>query len=488
VPPTSAAWSPTFSTDPGGEARSADMTATAEGLSSAKATARSVSQVHKWWASKIAPLLAVTYLALTMKPLPLTDALTRGATMLWSACLLATAAYVVNDWFDREVDRAVGKHSTVMDKSVLTVTSLYAVLVIAAIVPWLVIGLPVSGWVALVAIVVLPLVYSAPPLRWKTRGGLGVLADAGLAHVAPALFALAAFGALDAGFGTDRAAAVASLGAVAWAIGLGLRSIIAHEIVDLEADRASGVETWVGVVGIDRATAFAIRVVMPIEILGLATMAVALAGFTPVPLVALVMTFACLALARSVGAFPVPLLVVSTPDIERPVLFMFYRFWFGTVFLAGLVTVDPAYAAIIPVHLLLFLPIARDEVRSLIAGGNGTIRGCWWVLMGRIVGPVKNWFRWRFPEHTGRMARWIGETASVIGEGIAGGWVVTWGAIAGTATTAAIAVGNAFAAVGRGIAAVGRGIAAVWFQVWRFVWRVYRKIRRTLIRRLRLRS
>lgn len=461
------------------------MTATTGGVSSATATARSVSQVHKWWASKIAPLLAVTYLALTMAPLPLLDALVRGATMLWSACLLATAAYVVNDWFDRDVDRAIGKHSIVMDKSVATVATFYAVLVVAAVVPWFVIGLPSSGWAALVAIVVLPLAYSAPPLRWKTRGGLGVLADAGLAHVAPTLFALAAFGAFASGFGSDRSATIVSLGAVAWSVGLGLRSIVAHEISDLESDRASGVETWVGAVGVDRASALASWVVMPLEIVGLATMVIALTSFTAVPLIALVVTVAALALARSVGAYPVPLLVVSTPEIERPVLFMYYRFWFGTVFLAGLVAVDRSYVAAIPIHLLLFLPIARGELQSLIVAGGGTIRGCWWFVVGHIVGPVKNWFRWRFPEHVNRIAGWIGETATSFGQSVAAGWTATWAAIGGAATATwtsiTTAVANAFVAT-------GRGFATAWSEVRRFVRRAYRKVRRTLIRRLRLGS
>ena len=455
------------------------MTTETEPRSSVRASARSLSQVHKWWASKIAPLLAVTFLALIIEPLAVSEALGRGGAMLWSACLLATAAYVVNDWYDREVDRAIGKESTVMAMRGPVVAALHVTLVVVAALPWLLLGLSTTAWVAFAAIVILPLVYSAPPLRWKTRGGLGVVADASLAHLAPTTFALAAFGALDL---DDRVApTLVAVAALVWSGAVGLRAIISHEIVDLESDRIAGVETWVGRIGVERATGIGTWAVFPVELAALGCVVVALAAFTAVPLVLLAATAAAMALARFAGAWVAPMLVVSTPTTERVLLFLFYRFWLGAAFLAGLLAVEPAYVAVVPVYLILFFPVARDELTSLARGTVGTVRGLAWITYGKGIRRAGNWLRYRLPEHARSAGTAIGAAAAAIGRG---------------ASSVAAATGRGVAAVGRGLAAaggavgrffsaIGRGVATGWAGLRRFVWRGYRKCRRTVLARTR---
>ena len=152
------------------------MIAETEPRSSVGASARSLSQVHKWWASKIAPLLAVTFLALIIEPLGVGDAIRRGGAMLWSACLLATAAYVVNDWYDREVDAINEPLRPIPSGRIPGRWGLYiaigwtgvSLLVATALGPW--------GFGAAVAGLVLAWIYSAPPLRLKRNGWLGCAA------------------------------------------------------------------------------------------------------------------------------------------------------------------------------------------------------------------------------------------------------------------------------------------------------------------------
>gem|GEM_PF-2896058 len=470
------------------------MIAETEPRSSVGASARSLSQVHKWWASKIAPLLAVTFLALIIEPLGVGDAIRRGGAMLWSACLLATAAYVVNDWYDREVDRAIGKESAVMAMRGSVVAALHVALVVAAALPWLVLGLTTTTWVAFAAIVILPLVYSAPPLRWKTRGGLGVIADASLAHLAPATFALAAFGALDL---DDRmAATVVAVAALIWSGAVGLRAIISHEIVDLEADRLAGVETWVGRIGVERATRLGTWAVFPVELMALSCVVVALAAFTAVPMVLLAATAVAMALARFAGAWVAPMLVVSTPTTERVLLFLFYRFWLGAAFLAGLIAVEPAFVTVVPVYLILFFPVARDELTSLVRGTVGTVRGLAWIIYGKGIRRAGNWSRYRLPEYAsavGAAAAWIGRgvasAATAAGRGLAAGATATGRGLAAgaTATGRGLAAGTSAAGRGLGIAAgaIGRFFVSTWSTVRRFVWRAYRKCRRTILARTR---
>lgn len=459
------------------------MIAETEPRSSVRASARSLSQVHKWWASKIAPLLAVTFLALIIEPLAVGDALRRGGAMLWSACLLATAAYVVNDWYDREVDRAIGKESAVMAMRGTVVAALHVALVVVAALPWLALGLTTTAWAAFAAIVILPLVYSAPPLRWKTRGGLGVVADASLAHLAPTTFALAAFGALEL---DDRVAAtVVAFAALVWSGAVGLRAIISHEIVDLEADRLAGVETWVGRIGTGRATRIGTWAVFPVELVALSCVVVALAAFTAVPLVLLAATAVAMALSRVAGAWVAPMLVVSTPTTERVLLFLFYRFWLGAAFLAGLVAVEPDLVAMAPVYLILFLPVARDELTSLARGTVGTVRGLAWIVYGKGIRRAGNWIRYRLPEHARSAGAAIGAVATGIGRGAASITTATGRGLAAGASAVGRGLGTAAGAVGRFFAAIGRGVATAWSKVRRFVWRAYRKCRRTVLARTR---
>lgn len=426
-----------------------------------RARVSSLSQVHKWWASKIAPLLAVTFVALTVDPLPVPDALWRAGAMLWSACLLATAAYLVNDWFDRDVDRAVGKESAVMSLGGPTVVTLHLALVVVAAVPWLALGLTPAAWFAFAAIVALPLVYSAPPLRWKTRGGLGVAADASLAHLAPTTFALAAFGAFD--HDGTTAARVVTYAALVWSAAVGVRAIVSHEIVDLDADRRAGVETWVGRIGVGTARRIGTWAVFPIEVMALACMVVALATATALPLGLLVVVALAMALARLAGAWTEPILVVSTPDVERVLLFLFYRFWLGAAFLGGLIVVESGYAVVVPIYVLLFLPVARDELISLGRGATGTANGVGWIIYGKGIRAAANWTRHRLPDHARRVGDAIGAGLAATGRGIGAGAEV----------------------LGTAIAAGAGCVARAWFEIRRFVHRAYRRGRRAVLARTR---
>lgn len=363
------------------------------------ATARALSRADKWWASKVAPLLAAAYLSLLIEPRPPGEAAVRLVVLVASASLLASAAYVVNDWYDREVDRAVGKSSVVMRLHPAVVAGLWAVLVLAGAGCWAAVPVPPVAWGALVAIVALPLVYSAPPLRWKERGGLGLLADAGLAHVAPTTFSLAAFGALDH---LDRPeVAVAVAGTVAWSAAAGLRRIIGHELVDVAHDRQAGVTTWVDRVGERRARQIATRVVLPAEVAALAAVLVALAWIAPLAAAVLAAMGAAMAYARAIGAWRAPLPAVPSDDDERAVLYLFLRFWPQVALLVALAARDVGYLLVLVAHLVLFWPVALGELAGLVVAGREAISltakgAASWLRYSAwewIAHTVPNWFR-----------------------------------------------------------------------------------------------
>ena len=103
--------------------------------------------------------------------------------------------------------------------------------------------------------------YSLPPLRLKTRGLLGVMADASGAHLFPAL--VAALLVFRAG---GEAPDLAWLVLVAvWAGAFGVRGILWHQLSDEEADRIGNVRTFVQRHGGRWARAIGGRVMFPLE-------------------------------------------------------------------------------------------------------------------------------------------------------------------------------------------------------------------------------
>jgi hypothetical protein len=205
-------------------------------------------------------------------------------------------------------------------------------------------------------------------------------------------------------------------------------------------------------------------------------------------------------LARAVGAWPVPLLAVFAPDNDRALFFLFYRFWLGAVLLAGLVTLDRGYLLVVPIYLLLFLAVARDEARSLVGGVRGTVRGSGWILWGRVIRPAYNWTLYRLVPRI--RDRWRASAARfrerrhVLAESIATAWRASGVAIGasisalvggGRAARRSIGAGIGAAAGAIGRAATGTGqaiggwVTRAWAEVRRFTWRAWRKCRRTVL-------
>lgn len=370
------------------------------------ATARRVSRAGKWWGAKMGPLLAAAYLALLIEPAPIGDAAVRLVTLLVSASLLATHAYVVNDWCDRDADRAIGQPSATGEMARPRVAALVVALVVLGVAPWVVVGVPALAWAALAAIVALPYAYSAPPLRWKVRGWSGLVADAGMAHVAPTVFALAAFGGIG---GAETAAEVVAVGAtVAWSASAGLRKIIGHQIADEANDEAAGVVTWVRRVGAPRARRWVRGAVLPAELVSLTVVYAALWRIAPVAAVAGTALGGLFGVARLSGAWSEPLPALPSATDERAVLYLFYRVWPSLLLAAALVAREVAYVWLLAGHAVLFGPMVADE--GIRAGrfvrdhpGAASVNWARFRMWPWLTHTVPNWFRhrvWVWLTHT----------------------------------------------------------------------------------------
>lgn len=223
-----------------------------------------VLRAGQWREVKILPALAIAYATALVTGTTLTDAVPAIVILLVALVSGGAGVSILNDIADRAEDAAAGKANRMAGRSMADVAIIAALpLGGTALAAWLWRGnapalLAMAGaWACFVA-------YSLPPVRLKGRAAWGVVADAGGAHLFPALMAVFTLGA--------AAPLLWSLGVAAWAMALGLRGIIAHQLADEAHDRASGSASMVVTCGRERARRFARHVAFPVECAALAAM------------------------------------------------------------------------------------------------------------------------------------------------------------------------------------------------------------------------
>jgi hypothetical protein len=219
----------------------------------------------QWWYHKLVPIYSVFYATAYVQHVSVASIWSAAVALLLAIVPCAAYVSLVNDLTDRADDRHAGKFNRMAGRPVWQMTVLVTAPLCAAvffILLWrddiLLVGAYLCSWLAFS-------VYSLPPFRLKSRGVLGVIADACGSHVFPALVAaLLARRATGGPIDQVWTAAVA-----AWALGYGLRGILWHQLYDFEADRKAGVQTFVLTHSARAAVGFA-RLALVIEIAGLA--------------------------------------------------------------------------------------------------------------------------------------------------------------------------------------------------------------------------
>lgn len=193
-----------------------------------------------WWEFKLSPIFATVYATALL--------LNVSIASLWPLLLLALAALVpgaayvsvLNDLTDMEEDVASGKANRLVGRSRAFAAVVLACCVlpgVAVAVYWrgdaLLLSLYLAAWVAFT-------LYSVPPFRLKKRGVLGLLADASGAHLFPTLLVVAlVFRWTAEPLNASWFAAVA-----VWALSLGLRGNLWHQLGDRHHDERVGLRTF----------------------------------------------------------------------------------------------------------------------------------------------------------------------------------------------------------------------------------------------------
>lgn len=330
---------------------------------------RAIIRASEWWSYKLAPALAIFYGTAVYLDQPILPLWPAAVALLASLVVCATYVSVLNDATDLEDDAAAGKANRVAGRPPVVVCAL--------------IVLPVLGglfflwswrdqallFVVYALIWVVFTLYSLPPVRLKTRGVWGLLADASGSHLFPTLLAsLLVFATAGR---VSEGPWLTCVGV--WAAAYGLRGILWHQLLDAESDRLAGARTFVQRHGENLARRLGVAVVFPVEIVALAGLVV-MTGTLAASLA--LVAYGALVLVR-VLRFRMRAMVVSQQPQSFMVMNEYYEVFLPLFLVAGSASHYPADILVIVAHVVVFsgrtIQVASD-IFVIVRGGLGRLR------------------------------------------------------------------------------------------------------------------
>jgi 4-hydroxybenzoate polyprenyltransferase len=315
-----------------------------------------------WWFNKI-PLSVFLGIALVAGK-PLTPHVGAAFVALVAAvCCAANYGYALNDLFDLEEDRRGGRVNAAANVSRRYIWMIIALSGAGAL-AFATAAAGIAGLALTSVELMLPLVYSIPPIRVKERGLPGILADALAAHVYPALLALIVVQHLGLYF--TRGTLTVTVGL--WALATGLRGIISHQLQAAEHDQMAGLSTIVHWLGHREMASFVVFFILPTEVVCFTAMIVEVHSAFLLLMWIIYVAYECLKSALDV--FPV---TVFTRRGQRYLPFVdegFYKVWgpMAAILAAGLT--DPLYLFLLPTYVVLFKPRVASEWAQICTTGE----------------------------------------------------------------------------------------------------------------------
>jgi 4-hydroxybenzoate polyprenyltransferase len=297
----------------------------------------------------------------------------RGALPALARLLLAIIAvagygYVLNDVFDIEEDGRRGKVNSMAGLRRWQQAALLVSLASLSLAP--LVGGPFGpeSSFLVAANLVLPMLYSIPPIRLKERGILGVLADAMGVHVVPTLVFAVSIARLSEPASGSKTTALVLVAAV-WALVTGARGIIVHQVKDRESDLSAGVRTFGG--GLDPATARKVifRRIFPAELLALSVLLAVVVPVAPI-LIGVIPVYLSSELLKVLDDWRLPLL---EPDGLRGEPYIplehndLYEVWLPLSLSVQLSTEALPFAILPVFQVVAFLPNLRFRLGELVS-------------------------------------------------------------------------------------------------------------------------
>ena len=317
-----------------------------------------IVRASDWWDFKLSPIFAVVYATAFMLQIPIAS--------LWSllvlilVALVPGAAYVsvINDLTDIEDDLKSGKKNRLVGKSRTFLVFIFALCILPGLgvaFYWrsdaLLLSLYLAAWAAFS-------LYSIPPARLKSRGVLGLLADASGAHLFPTLLVIVLVYRWR-----QHPIDLFWLGPVAvWSLSYGLRGNLWHQLDDLRNDEQVGIRTFARSHKITWLHGLGNFIIFPVELAAFALMLWRVRSHLAVAFVCL---YALLELSRK-GLWKMNLVVVVPSDRYSIVMLEYYEVFFPLAVLLSSSIQHPRDTLIVAAHLLLFPRRATQIVKDII--------------------------------------------------------------------------------------------------------------------------
>jgi len=188
-------------------------------------------------------MLGSAYYAIYTSPSlpPIGDFFARISILTAATIGTASCGYVLNDLTDIKQDRRTGRQNIMAGHGRYSRALIIVIVMLLGILPWA--WLPWSPLILTLLVLEygLFLAYSVSPVRLKTRGLLGPIADALYAYVIPGIIA--------ALIGVEGKASSALMLYIiiytVWAFLFGLLGILRHQLFDHSRDQLDGVNTYI---------------------------------------------------------------------------------------------------------------------------------------------------------------------------------------------------------------------------------------------------
>ena len=315
-----------------------------------------INRTKQWWRAKAGYLCSLLLFLLAVSEV----SFIQGSWLLFLAITailgIGMIGHLINDFSDIEPDRIAGKPNMVatLGKGKATVSFL------------LFLGLGYSPWffgfqsnllirLLLVAELLLFLVYSFPPFRFKKYPLIAVIMDAIYAYVNPALFLWLSFQCTIG----NAISSVEIMLLVGIGFPLGIRHILNHHVVDRTNDEIANSPNIAVNYGSNNLYRVVRYFLLPIEVMSVFAFLLVIGGGNVIAQITSIIGFALVILLS--GTLSFPFMKVRFGELLHD---RFYTQLLGLIAIGVLISQELAYLVLLPLFLVVFTNIFQHPIWS----------------------------------------------------------------------------------------------------------------------------
>lgn len=197
-------------------------------------------RAEDWWVGKVSMLMGLLYFFSIRFLIHFDTFALYSLGSLITIIGFASFGYLVNDYYDLQKDRLVGKKNFLIGKSINQRIVFGLVSAAILIMPWMFLPSDSISYLLIFVQLLLYIIYSAPPIRLKEKGLLGVISDALYAHAVPSILAAYTYTLIA----RQKPSALFLFILFFWQFSVGVRNVLLHQLKDHQKDIESGTDTF----------------------------------------------------------------------------------------------------------------------------------------------------------------------------------------------------------------------------------------------------